>query len=148
MQQFTIHAVMLCLLAILTYTDIKYRKLPWIWLGLTGASVMIDMVLSGQYRDPARYLGILIGLSFCVLSVLSGQAIGLGDALLFTILGGFLGIYELLFLLFISFGMTAVFSTVLLLLKKGNLKSDIPFLPFLYLAFGGMFLMETLSVQM
>ena len=138
MHQLLANTVVLTVLAILTYFDIKYRKIPAIWLGLLAAAEGAEWIVTGDYANPVRYLGILAGLVFCALSVLSRQAVGLGDALLFTILGGYLGIYQLLLLLFGAFCATAAFSVGLLACRKGNLKTILPFLPFLYIAFGGM----------
>lgn len=139
---FIIHAMILFVLAVLTCFDMKYRKLPVILIGAMVLSVLADWILLKDFADVARYAGVLFGIGFCILSLLTRQSIGLGDTILFAILGGYLGIYKLLLLLFAAFCLSAVFAAVLLLLKKGNLRTGIPFLPFLYLVFCGMCVME------
>lgn len=58
---------------------------------------------------------------------------GMGDALLVIFLGLFLGWPQILVGLFLAFNLGAFYSIFLLLIKKRNLKSQIPFGPFLVL---------------
>lgn len=134
---FILQSILLSFLAVLTFYDLKYKKIP-VWLLLLMAIAgIIYAIKIGDCGSISRYMGSCVGLLFLGFSFLSHEAIGRGDAFLFVILGWFLGIYFLIFLLFVAFTLSAVFSMFLLLIKKGNYKTSIPFLPFLYIAFGG-----------
>ena len=102
---------------------------------------IIYVIKIGDYDNLSRYTGSSVGLLFLGFSFLSHEAIGKGDALLFIILGWFLGMYQIIFLLFVAFMFSGVFAMFLLLIKKGNYKTSIPFMPFLYIAFGGICLL-------
>lgn len=140
-QSLFLQSILLLFLAVLTYYDLKYKKIPAWLLLLMAVTGMIYVIKIGDYKNLSRYMGILVGLVFFALALLSHEAIGKGDALLFLILGWFLGMYQTIFLLFVAFFLSAVFAGFLLLIKKGNFKTSLPFLPFLYIAFGGICLL-------
>ena len=64
---------------------------------------------------------------------LSGEALGVGDGLVLFALGMGYQADKILVMLFVALVLAAVVSVVLLLLKKAGRKSEIPFLPFLFL---------------
>lgn len=136
-QSLFLQSILLPFLALLTYFDIKYKKIPSRLLFLLFVIGILYVIKIEDYHNPCRYIGVFAGLVFLFLSLLSHEAIGRGDTILFMILGWFLGVYYTLFLLFVAFSLCAVVSLVLLLCKRGNFKTSLPFLPFLYLAFGG-----------
>ena len=140
-QSIILQSILLVFLAIFTLYDLKYKKIP-VWLLLLMAIIGIIYVIKiGDYDNLSRYTGSSVGLLFLGFSFLSHEAIGKGDALLFIILGWFLGMYQIIFLLFVAFMFSGVFAMFLLLIKKGNYKTSIPFMPFLYIAFGGICLL-------
>ena len=67
-------------------------------------------------------------------SILSGEQLGKGDAVLLLFCGGAAGIYYLTALLSLAFAMAAVVGGVLLWFKKINKTTRLPFLPFLFVA--------------
>ena len=138
---FILQLILLSFLAVFTFYDLKYKKIPMWLLLLMAITGIIYVIKIGDYWSISRYMGSSIGLLFLGFSFLSHEAIGKGDGFLFVILGWFLGMYQLIFLLFVAFTFSAIFSMVLLLMKKGNYKTSIPFMPFLYIAFGGICLL-------
>jgi len=130
--------IILGFLSVFTYLDVKYKKIPAALLALFAVCGVIFVILTKDCTNPLRYLGLFAGMVFCGVSFLCRQAVGMGDALLFTVLGWYLGIYNALLLLFLAFCGTAVYSAVLLVSGKAALKTSFPFLPFLYIAYGGM----------
>lgn len=134
-------SILLSFLAAFTFYDLKYKKIPaWLllFMAITGIFYVIMM---GDCRNISRYMGASTGLLFFVFSFLTHEAIGKGDALLFVILGWYLGVYQLILVLFVAFTFSSIFSVVLLFMKKGNYKTSFPFVPFLYIAFGGICLL-------
>lgn len=140
-QSLLLQAILFPFLAVLTYYDLKYKKIPVVLLLIMGIVGIVYTIIIEDYDNFLRYMGIFMGLIFLSLSFVSHEAIGKGDALVFVILGWFLGIYETIFLLFVAFSLSAAVSVVLLVCRKGNFMTSFPFLPFLYLAFGGVCLL-------
>ncbi|MBR1692941.1 MAG: prepilin peptidase [Lachnospiraceae bacterium] len=138
MHRLVINTTLLTALSVCTYTDLKYRKIPGFLLALLTAGGILYVILLKDYGNPMRYMGVSVGLVFCLLSLLSRQAVGMGDTVLFAILGWYLGLGQVLLLLFGAFCMAAVFSALLLVSRKGTFKTRLPFVPFLYVAFAGM----------
>lgn len=137
-EEILLKAVVLTFLAIGTYFDLRFKKIPFYLILAFITAGVIYVVWVGDYMNFMRYMGVLTGVCFCVISILSRQAVGMGDALMFLVLGWCLGFYQLLLLLFFSFCLSAVCSLILLAMKRVDKKTEIPFLPFLYLVFGGM----------
>ena len=77
---------------------------------------------------PGRVLGLLPGTILMVVSKLSGECIGRGDALIIIGLGYILGIYELMVVLAITGLMCFVVAGILYCCRK---RGSIPFVPFL-----------------
>ncbi|MBO6015187.1 MAG: prepilin peptidase [Lachnospiraceae bacterium] len=141
MQELGLRTAILFSLAVLTYPDIKYKKIPVLALGILAVAAFCYTTAVGDLANPLRFSGASIGLLFCAISFLSRQAIGMGDAVIALILGWCLGIYEQMILLFAAFCLMSVFSVILLICRRAGPKTGIPFLPFLYLAYGGMCLL-------
>lgn len=140
-QSLLLQSILLPFLAVFTYFDLRFKKIPTACFVLFAFTGIAYVIRTGDYANVSRYMGVLAGLVFLCLSILSKEAIGKGDALLFMILGWFLGIYQTMFLLFAAFSLCALASVLLLVLGKGNFKTTIPFLPFLYVALGGVCLL-------
>ena len=78
-----------------------------------------------------------MGLGFLAVSKVSGEALGYGDSILITILGIFLGFWNILSVLMAAFLLAAVFSAVMLARRGFTRKSSFPFVPFLAAAYIG-----------
>ena len=81
--------------------------------------------------------GAIIGGAFLLLSKYTNEQIGYGDSWMILILGIYLGIWELTFLLGIVFGCCFLFSFVGLLCRKLTRHTRIPFFPFLMIGYIG-----------
>lgn len=86
------------------------------------------------------------GIFLAIILVSKGKWMGMGDVKIGILMGLILGLPQILIALFLAFLIGALVSIILLILKKKNLKSEIPFGPFLVLAtiislfFGGVLL--------
>lgn len=81
-----------------------------------------------------------MGAVFLLLSRITGEAFGYGDSILILVMGSFLGIRNMIYILTAAFTLAAAVSIVLLASRKFNRKSSFPFVPFLAAAYiGGMF---------
>ena len=75
--------------------------------------------------------GLVIGIIFIIISVLSRQAFGLGDSIMMLQLGVGYGVEKLVSIIMISFTLTFIVGASLLLTKKRNMKYEMPFLPYM-----------------
>lgn len=78
-----------------------------------------------------------IGILFFFISKYTREAIGYGDSWIILLLGIYLGLWDLLWLLSIAFTVTGVLAVFLLAFRKCSRKITIPFVPFLTLAYVG-----------
>lgn len=79
--------------------------------------------------------GALIGICAVGLSMLSREQIGRGDGLVIAALGIALGFRECLATVCLASVIMALVSVVVLLLKKGNRKTRLPFIPALFVGY-------------
>lgn len=120
-------------LAVCTITDLKERQ---IYLGYCfiniGMALLINLLF--QNMDWINIIsGIGLGCIFFLISVITKEALGKGDAVIILVLGSICGIeisFEIVIWGFILCSIVSIFE---ILIKKKNIKSDIPFAPFLLL---------------
>ena len=79
--------------------------------------------------------GALIGLCAVGVSMISGEQIGRGDGLVIIALGIVLGFRECLASVCLASLIMALISVVILILKKGNRKTKLPFIPALFVGY-------------
>ncbi|MBQ3585044.1 MAG: hypothetical protein IJA27_10075, partial [Lachnospiraceae bacterium] len=79
--------------------------------------------------------GTVPGIILYAVSILSRGGIGKGDAVLMGVIGMYIGIKNSIILFVSALLLIACFSIVLIILKKGNMKTKIPFVPFILIAF-------------
>lgn len=116
----------------LAVADLKYKKISVIPVIIMGVLLFFLRGLEG-IRIPELVGGLLPGGGMLLLAYLSGEALGVGDGLVLFALGMGYQADKILVMLFVALVSAAVVSVVLLLLKKAGRKSEIPFLPFLFL---------------
>lgn len=124
---------------VLMLMDIKWKKLSLVAL-MSGFIILTAGFLCGRnIHVMLLAAGAGVGIVFMVVSRVTEEAFGYGDSILILIMGGFLGFWNILFLLVAAFSMAALFSIFMLLRKKFHRKSAFPFVPFLTAAYiGGM----------
>ena len=113
----------LCYLSVL---DIQKRRLPE---GLLAAGVGVAAAIAALGPFLLSLAGAAIGVAFLWISKITDEAFGYGDSILIIALGLFLGLWKLLYLLMAAFGLSAIYSMVML--KKQNFQrtTTLPFVP-------------------
>ena len=110
-------------LLLLSVRDIREKKVNIAFL-LPGFVLAFYQMPDGFLR--AEVPGFLFSILLFVLSILTKEAIGMGDAFAVLLCACYLPFYPVFFI-FVA-GVAGIF---LILVRKGNRKTEIPYLPFL-----------------
>lgn len=127
--------LVLLFLGVNAILDFKYKKIPWV-LSICFIVIGIGSVLTSSPINWWQFLGAIVGIGMILISVCTKQAIGLGDGLVLLVVGIFIGLWKTLMILFLAGILVAVVGIVMMVQKKGNLKTSLPFIPFLLAAYG------------
>jgi len=122
---------------ILSIVDIKTLCIPDKILLLTGCSQLIYGIFLLSAREWIRSVvaGLIVYAVFLLISVLSKGGLGIGDVKLLGLTTIFTNLFYLLQVIFLALLLTFFYSVILLILKKCDRKTELPFAPFLL---GGM----------
>lgn len=124
------------ILLLLWIIDLKHFLLPDYYLVLLTSFVILKISITGVPLPQNALQGAAIGtgILFLIWAATSGNGLGFGDVKLMIPLGllvGLTGTLTIVFLAFLSGGLTATF---LLLSKRATLKTAVPFGPYLLAA--------------
>ncbi len=131
---FTLYSVLLFILfevfLVISIIDIKTMIIPDI-LVITIFVISLFLMPYHYVLFMDRFIGFLIGLSFCIMNIIKKDSFGGGDIKLITVLGFMLGYQHLLLGLFITFILAGFYALVLVIKQHDNLHAYIPFAPFI-----------------
>lgn len=118
------------LLAAGAWCDIKTKHLPvpLVVIGALGG-ILYQCMINGIV-GIVQFSGMIVGMLMIVVSMIGKAGIGLGDGGLFLVLGMFYPFDKMIELLMVASIMTGIFGLVLMACKKGNWKTELPFIPF------------------
>lgn len=119
--------------------DIRHREIPLllIILGIAAAfGADVWRIKEGMVTVAEVGLSLLPGIFFLLTGFFTEEKVGYGDGLLLIASGLFLGAYKCFLALGIGLIFSAAVSLLLLLLRKADRHSRIPFVPFLVLGMG------------
>lgn len=122
----TVTALIIC-----SYVDIRYRKVEKRIAGIYAAAVLAGRLAEGGNGMAALLTGLVPGILFLFLSFVTRQGIGYGDSVLILILGASAGIEAELEILLLAFALSGIWAVVLFFRKRGNVRQEFPFVPFL-----------------
>lgn len=124
-------------LIVLSVMDIKWKKI-YVPVLMSGILIVIwDRISINQISFLSSVMGGAAGFLFLIVSKVTKESFGYGDSILITISGFFLGFWNILYVLFGAFSISAVFSIFLLIYKRFNKKTSFPFIPFFSAAYIG-----------
>ncbi len=132
--------ILIVVLIISSVLDIKNKKVPVLLLLSCGVAVLLLSFIDQSMGWGVSAFGVLLGGVLLVLSKVFHGAIGSGDGLIVMLVGFVMGLYGGCVVLFYSLFLAALFSIVLLSLKKITKKDSIPFVPFILLSYLGVYL--------
>ena len=124
-----IYAIIIGVMFLLAVEDIRRKEMSWWKLGVLVCICLIGCICMPQKDLWSMAGGLMIGLCMVGISFLSKEQIGIGDGVVTGMLGCLLGARGCLVMLCIASCLMAVISIGILILKKGNRKTTLPFVP-------------------
>lgn len=127
---------LLWLLGLSVY-DVRYRKVP-VWMVLlgggvaTGSGIFQCACLESSLAD--FFTGMIPGVVLLLLA-LGTQKVGWADGVVLMFMGSVLGFWQCMQAVMFSLILISVVSVVLLILKKANKGTAVPYVPFLTIGF-------------
>lgn len=130
---------MIIMLTVGSIWDIRENKLP---ASLLVLNMLAGGILTAVNRDidwrkdwHLYVTGILIGMLLLLIGRFCGGCIGTADGIMTAIIGGIIGYQDTLLLLMNAILAAAVFSILLIVIKKARRGTVIPFIPFMLLGY-------------
>lgn len=126
--------ILLICLAILSIWDIKKKMIPVIPIVLTGILLAGYRLWTGVGLIVPG-LGLLPGIVLLIAALCTKESIGYGDGLVFCMIGIGCGVQKTMAVLGLSLLAAALTAMVVLVTRKGNRKTKLPFLPCILLGY-------------
>ena len=132
----------ICAMAILVVCsvyDLKYRKIPLWIIGIAFFLVAIEVaggfVFGLPLKSGKEYVcAVLPGVFMLFLAYFSKEQVGFGDGILLIVIGLLTDFEQAIWVLCVGLFMQSLIAVVLVILKKANKQSLIPFVPFMLVA--------------
>ena len=121
----------LTVLIIEAVTDFKKKEVNIIFPILLAVAAVVMLFFSKDISLINAIIGIAEGLLLILISVLTKGQIGLGDGILLAACGLMLGGRDNLIMFFFACLSSAVVSALIMIIKKADKKTKIPFAPFM-----------------
>lgn len=135
MWEYIIRGLLGLLLIIVSIQDIKSKKIRLGIVFIATIILCICVPFCSTISILDRIFGLSIGLGIVLLSKITGGKIGIGDGIVLGVTGIGLGFWSNMELFALALAMAAVFSIGLIVFRKANRRTAIPFMPFLLFAF-------------
>lgn len=131
---------LLMVLVVMSIFDIKTKKIP-IWILVVISISGITLWVVGNDKNLSGLMMSLVpGAIMTILSIVTKEKVGMGDAIVITCLGIGLGLEKCSFLVMIALFANFFFAGIMFLMKKVNRSTQLPFIPFITLGMGVMIL--------
>lgn len=130
----------LAFMAICAATDIRKKEIPIIIITLFGSFAFLYAVIWGGKGWGEILCSLAPGLFLLLLAFCTKESIGYGDGLAAVIVGVLIGWKECVTVIISGFLLSSVFVLILLVCRKVRGKSRIPFLPFLAIGMGVLYI--------
>jgi len=139
--------ILLILLGISSVTDIKRKQISlFVVSGGFVAGVLFCLFKNPEgERMLSIFTALFPGIFLMSVSVLSEGKVGMGDGLIVCVGGLFLGFEKAMEWLFIASVICALYGFGIVLIQRKNTKTELAFVPFLFLATVGIFFKEMIK---
>ena len=132
------------MLGIYSLEDVRRRRISTKYLVFPAVLGVILCILGNGRSWQSILLGILVGGGVLLVAAAPRERIGVGDGLLLTVTGLYLGGAGNLQLLMNGLFLAAVFSLLSMILRRWKKNHEIPFVPFLFVGYFTIFVGELL----
>lgn len=125
-------------LAIGSIYDKKSLLLPdwFLWMGcLVGTVWVIYEIIVGQTSWRQWITACLPGILWIILAFTTREQMGYGDGVVLLVIGSLTDATITMILLLVGLGLACVLGVLLLVSKRGNRKTELPFVPMLFLSY-------------
>lgn len=129
-------------IAICAAEDIRKKEVPVAILALFGILSLVYIGVWGKREWMDVIFSFIPGVSLLLLSLCTRESIGYGDGLVTFVLGILMGWEGCLAVVMIGLLSSAVTALVLLICRKAGGKSRIPFVPFLAVGLGVLYVAQ------
>lgn len=123
--------LLLAVLLPMTIKDYRTKRINVYLCIITILAALSIRVYVLEEQNITLLLDLVPGTIMYICSAFFKGSIGKGDALMLLFIGSVMGYYQELEALFISVILTGLLSLILVIAKKANRKTEIPFVPFL-----------------
>lgn len=128
---------LLGMLGICSITDVRRQEIHSLMVLAFGIAGVLVHLWKRELSIRSLAAGAAIGLFVMLLSILSKGVVGIGDGLVLTVSGIYLGGIQNMRLLCGGLLLTAVYGCILLLFLRRKRTETIPFVPFLLVSYVG-----------
>lgn len=133
-----------CYLLVLSVQDFRERMISGMFLGVGAVATVCSQVIWNRNSLWECIGGMLIGFVFLGISKLTREGFGYGDSILITILGIYIGIWNLIYVLVIAFSLVTIGAIFVLIKFRFHRQKVLPFIPFLTVGYTSFVLLEVL----
>lgn len=134
--QFVSYTIASIFTALLAIEDINEKKISNILLlAMLGISIVaVALTMNVNIYISSFISGILMFLLMLVMYFISMRNLGFGDVKLMSIIAFLIGFVDAMQLMFMTLVLTVIGGIIICILKKGNLKSEVPMIPYVFAA--------------
>ena len=133
-----INSFLVCMwLLMCSWQDIRKKRINIVLIGMGFLVLLISTTILGNLTIWNRLAGLSLGIILLSLNPITKGQIGIGDGIIVCITGLCLGFPQNAVLLAYGLFGSAMFSIVLLIMRRVNRKKTIPFVPFLLIGYLG-----------
>lgn len=130
-----LHGALCLCIGVCTVMDILKRMIDIRVLFIFSLIIAVCAYIEKSLTIENFIVGICIGGVFFAVSILSNGAIGIGDAAVYMIIICFIGVQRGVFIILMSIMFAFFAALYLVIFKKKKKKYEMPFIPFIFVAY-------------
>lgn len=128
--------ISIIILGICCYFDLKSKSIPNVIFLVVALVTLADLIMQAVTGDISdiiinKVTGMLPGILLLILSRVTKEKVGQGDGTLLIILGFLMSFHDTVIILCIGLFLQSLLASFLLIIKRVDKQTQIPFVPFL-----------------
>jgi leader peptidase (prepilin peptidase)/N-methyltransferase len=133
------YIVVLLILIVASVEDLLRKEVSVlipVLFGINSFSSVIASIFSGEFNCTDIFVSLLPGVLLLLVGVVTGQAVGYGDDIITLCFAPALGLFNTCLCFAVAMTASAFVSIIILVLRKGDKNTRLPFVPFITLGVG------------